>query len=67
MDEYTIEEIHLSLVNGQRRQMVDQIKKYGLYNFFSDYKIYIEGLYSMAGQYSYFADCVISFNRINNR
>jgi hypothetical protein len=40
-----IETIHESLVNGQRRQMVEQIKEYGLYDFFSDYRDYLKDLY----------------------
>ena len=36
--EYTpIEEIHLSMVNGQRRQAAQQIKDYGS-EFYADYK-----------------------------
>lgn len=62
-----IEEIHMSLVNGQRRQMVEQIKKYGKYDFFADYKAYLQGLYDIDACFAYFSDCVISYNRITNR
>jgi len=37
-----IEEIHNSLVNGQRKQMVTQIDAYGLYDFWSDYANFLE-------------------------
>lgn len=62
-----IEEIHMSLVNGQRRQMVEQIKKYCKYDFFADYKAYLQELYGIDACFEYFTDCVISYNRITNR
>lgn len=62
-----IEEIHMSLVNRQRRQMVAQIEKYGKYDFFADYKAYLQELYDIATCFDYFTDCVISFHRITNR
>ena len=65
-DEITI--IHESLVNGQRVQMVDQINEYGLYEFWTDYKFYLSGVYvKLSVQYDYFADAVISYHRIINR
>ena len=63
-----IVDIHQSLVNGQRRQMADQIKVYGQYDFWADYADYLEGLYgSPAAQYAYFRDAAVSFNRIESR
>ena len=64
-----LEEIHNSLVNGQRKQMVDQINDYGLYDFFSDYKYYLESLYydTEVMILKHFSDCVISYHRITNR
>lgn len=63
-----IEEIHESLINGQRKQMVDQINNYGLYDFWPDYNDYLNSIYiDTVSQYKYFTDCTISFNRINNR
>jgi hypothetical protein len=65
-----IETIHESLVNGQRRQMVEQIKEYGLYDFFSDYRDYLKDLYFNSfvdGGFDYFADATISYHRITNR
>jgi len=63
-----IEQIHMSLVNGQKRQMVEQIDEYGIYDFFSDYSLYLDTLYSdVDGMYSYFKDAVISYHRIKNR
>jgi hypothetical protein len=61
-----IETIHESLVNGQRRQMVEQIKEYGLYDFFSDYRDYLKDLY-VDGGFGYFIDATISYHRITNR
>ena len=67
MKEYDIETIHESLINGQRRQMVNQIEKYGKYDFFEDYKQYLDGLWCAAEAYRYFSDAVISYHRIINR
>ena len=63
-----IEEIHDSLVNGQRHQMTDQIDEYGLYDFFEDYSTFLFGLYAETkNQYSYFKDAVVSYHRIKAR
>ena len=68
MNTSKIEKIHSSLVNGQRRQMVKQIKEYGEYDFFSDYKEFLENFYVEAEScLAYFTDCVISYHRITNR
>ena len=61
-------QIHLSLVNGQRRQMVNQIDEYGLYDFFDDYEEYLKGMYAnVEVQYEYFVDCTQSYFRIKER
>lgn len=60
----SIEEIHESLVNGQRKQMVKQIKTYGLYDFWADYKTYLD---EMHGNIGFFQDAVISYFRITAR
>jgi len=66
--EKQIEEIHDSLVNGQRQQMVRQIDEYGLYDFWDDYGTYLVYLYSETlSQFGYFQDAVISYHRIKNR
>jgi hypothetical protein len=63
-----LEQIHLSLVNGQRKQMTAQIDEYGLYNFFEDYSDYLNDLYEHCrSKYNYFTDCVVSYHRIKNR
>ena len=62
-----IETIHESLVNGQRKQMVNQIKEYGLHDFWADYKTYLQDLYSDEGIIDYFTDATISFFRITGR
>ncbi len=66
----TIEEIHASLVNGQRRQMVEQIDEYGTYDFFTDYERWLS-CFAFApeeqqakSRFNWFADCVISYHRI---
>ena len=62
-----IETIHESLVNGQRRQMVNQIDAYGLYDFWAHYRDYLNELYTETGPMEYFQDAVISYHRIKNR
>jgi hypothetical protein len=59
-----LEDIHNSLVNGQKKQMVEQIKEHGVYDFFSEYKIYLLDLYCEHTAFKYFSDAVISFHRI---
>ncbi len=61
-----IETIHLSHVNGQRRQMVDQIDNYGLYDFWPNYKDYLDQTY-VDSTATYFIDAVISYHRIKAR
>ena len=61
-----ISKIHDSLVNGQRRQMVDQIDEYGLYDFFEDYREYLNDT-EQGMAFHYFQDAVISYHRIKNR
>jgi hypothetical protein len=63
-----INEIHESLVNGQRRQMVEQIDRYGCYDFWDDYNNYLKDIYCERGdRYMYFSDAVISYFRIKGR
>jgi len=64
MERPDIETIHESLVNGQRRQMVNQINEYGLYDFFAHYLDYINKIGANIG---FFTDCVVSYHRISNR
>lgn len=64
----TVEQIHESLVNGQRRQMVEQIKEFGEYDFFSEYQAFLEYTYYNAEtEYRYFIDATVSYFRITNR
>ena len=63
-----IETIHESLVNGQRRQMVEQIDEYGLYDFWVDYGDYLTNLYAdFVPRWTNYQDAVISYFRIKNR
>ena len=63
-----IEQIHTSLVNGQKRQMVKEIDEYGLYDFWADYKLYLDDFYvNSSSGYSYFTSAVIAYHRIKNR
>ena len=60
-----IEEIHNSLVNGQRKQMSDQIKEYGE-EFWNDYANFLSHTGAPVETVSsYFTDATISFFRIN--
>ena len=69
----TIEEIHESLVNGQRRQMVEQIDSYGTYDFWDDYRYWLHNnidsrdIERYQEIISWFSDCVVSYFRIKNR
>jgi hypothetical protein len=56
-----LEQIHESLVNGQRKQMVEQIREYGLYDFWEDYKNYLDNICANIG---YFTDACISYHHI---
>ena len=64
----TVEDIHESLINGQRSQMAAQIKSYGP-EFWADYRDYLSDYYddTDASQshaaFSYFSDAVISYHR----
>ena len=64
----SIETIHESLVNGNRRQMVEQIDEYGVYDFWADYKDFlgIQHFHNFPAV-PYFTDAVISYHRIKNR
>ena len=60
--------IHMSLVNGQRKQMYSQIREYGLCDFWADYIDYLDDLYlDASSKYSYFKDAVVSYHRIDCR
>jgi hypothetical protein len=59
-----IEVIDESLVNGQREQMVSQIRRYGAYNFFSNYREYLRDRYDLKTAYDHFTAAVLSYFRI---
>lgn len=63
----TLEEIHDSLVNGQRKQMVYQIEEYGLHDFFDDYAGYLYSNYAITTAFDYLKDAASSYHRIKNR
>ena len=63
-----IKEIHNSLVNGQRRQMVEQINEYGLYDFWADYSDYLKMMYvEIDSAYHYLTDAITNYHRITAR
>ena len=64
----TLEKIHENLVNGNRRDMVKQIKRYGLYDFWAEYMAYLEENYvSDKSHIAYFYDAVNSYFKITNK
>lgn len=66
-DRRRIEETHNMLLNGQRRDMVKSIDDYGHYDFWADYKEYLEIYVETEAKYKYFTGAVISYGRITNR
>jgi hypothetical protein len=64
-----IENIHNNLINGNRQDCVKQIKAYGLYDFWADYRTYlVENYYSEPlKRLDYFQDMTVSYFRITNR
>lgn len=68
MENYSIEEIHESLINGQRKQAVSQIQECGVCNFWEEYKHYLESTYGdYKTVFKYFSDMTISYHRVTNR
>lgn len=64
----SIEEIHESLINGQRKQAVSQIQEYDPYVFFDEYKYFLERTYGdYKTVFKYFSDITISYHRIVER
>jgi len=60
-----VQTIHDSLVNGQKRQMVEQIDEYGLDAFWSDYADYLGNITASGWKtFDYFKAAVISYHRI---
>lgn len=63
----TIAEIHESLLNRQRRQMVEQIDECSAYDVWSDYAEYLLQIYNNAvTELRYFTDATISYHRIKS-
>ena len=66
-----IETIHESLLNGQRKQIKNQINEYEGENvnndFWAEYKSWLEDLYfpnTMRTAFEFFTDACISYHRI---
>ena len=57
-----IQTIHESLINGQKKQMVEQRDQYGD-TFWQNYKTWLEEIWT-DGHRDTFADVVISYNKI---
>ena len=60
--------IHFLLIDGRRRECVDYIDEYGLYDFWNDYLEYLKAQYCQhLLVIEYFSDMTISYFRIKNR
>ena len=63
-----LQDIHGSLIVGQRGQMVKQINEYehGVSEFFSGYLFYLTAYLELDEKHTlkYFSDCVISYHKI---
>jgi hypothetical protein len=64
-----MEEIHESFVNGQGRQLVEQIDDYGLYDFWADYASFLHHLWGDNHEEcgASFEDITISYFRVKSR
>ena len=62
-----LQTIHNSMVNGNKKQMVRQIDKYGTYDFFYDYGYYLQELYELDAQLEHFQAITISYFIIKGR
>lgn len=61
-----IAQIHESLINGQRRQMVEQIDEFGS-EFWAYYREHLKALYSDTRALEFLSDAIISYHRIKAR
>lgn len=59
--------IHSCMISENRREAVEMITKYGLYDFFSDYAKFLRVYFSQEEQYNFFLDITTSYMRITNR
>jgi len=62
-----LEVIFDSLINGQRKQMVEQIDEYLPADFFPDFLDFLKELSSASSVLHYFADATNSYFRIKSR
>jgi len=67
MDDFKLRTIWESWENGNRRQMVEQIDEYGLYDFWGHFRTYLMDL-GCGDRYliDVFTDMTISYFRIKN-
>ena len=66
MDYKKMEAILSNMLHGNRRDAVELITSYGLYDFWSDYRDYLKG-WSDETAFKYFTDAVISYHHITYR
>ena len=66
MNTNEIASIHESIENGQLKQAAKQIKKYGLYDFWADYALWMESNQIPESDYK-FRFAVIAYHRVTYR
>jgi predicted Rossmann-fold nucleotide-binding protein len=64
LEKITLDEIHDSLINGQRRQMVKFINKYGVDEFWKDYKNFLDERYEKDEAFEYFSQTAVFYFKI---
>lgn len=60
--------IHRTYTKGQLRKAVNLINEYTLYDFWHDFKVYLENIYhDKEKEFEIFGDLTIGYHRISNR
>ena len=64
-----LENIHQSMIDGQRKQAVELIDEHFImYDFWDEYRRFLNDfLFPDNERYQYYTDMVISYHRIKNR
>jgi len=62
-----LQEIHTSFLNGQKEQCVSMIIEYGIVDFVSDYKDFLDGRLPIQEAGNTYAMVIISFHRLFER
>ena len=66
MNKNKLENIHQSFINGQKSQMVDQIKAYGVSNFHIDFWEYISDYeFTTTRATAEYTTIVLTYHKVN--